>query len=141
MSQVAHPDIYQISAEVRCSIELEVAGILQSAFFCRSARSCSFLRFVVQAALDGRADLLKERSVGVAVFGRQASYDTGSDAAVRVRASDVRRRLAAYYGECCGRQGWRIELPSGSYRPRFVQTRTEAEMGGLLPGMRPLLLV
>src|SRR5206468_242202 len=49
---------------------------------------------------------------------RPADYDTGQDSIVRVKASEVRRRLAQYY-DLSSDESMRIELPSGSYAPRF----------------------
>jgi hypothetical protein len=68
---------------------------------------------------EGRLDDLKERSIGVALFGRSASYDTREDAIVRVTASDVRKRLLQHYGQAHVETGIRIFLPSGSYIPKF----------------------
>ncbi|MGB6744356.1 MAG: tetratricopeptide repeat protein, partial [Terracidiphilus sp.] len=71
-------------------------------------------------ALDGDVDNLRERMIGAEMFGRPVSYDTGSDSVVRVRASEVRKKLAQYYSETKeDRDEVRIELPSGSYVPRF----------------------
>jgi hypothetical protein len=99
---------------------MELISVLESASFRASDRSRAFLRFVVEEALAGREASLKERTIGVAVLGRDASYDTGSDAVVRVRANDVRKRLVAHYECCAPKAGVRIELPSGSYIPRFA---------------------
>ena len=55
-----------------------------------SKRFPSFLRFIVQEELEGRGDQLKERTLGVQVFGRDASYDTTSDPIVRVTATEIR---------------------------------------------------
>ncbi len=52
-----------------------------------------FLEFVVEQAIAGNFDQLKERLIGVEFFNRQPSYDKGEDAIVRVTASDVRKRL------------------------------------------------
>jgi TolB-like protein len=58
--------------------------------------------------------------IGAEMFGRPVSYDTGSDSVVRVRASEVRKKLAQYYSESSQEKPEvRIELPSGSYVPRF----------------------
>jgi hypothetical protein len=43
---------------------------------------------------------------------------------VRVRANDVRKRLAAHYEAVAPRAGVRIELPTGAYAPRFVPAPT-----------------
>jgi hypothetical protein len=63
--------------------------------------------------LDG----LKERVIGVELFGRSPAYDTSEDAIVRVTASDVRKRLLQHYGQYGATSGLRITLPLGSYVP------------------------
>ena len=55
------------------------------------------LRYLVENALKGGIERLKERTIGVELFHRDASYDTGQDAIVRVAANDVRKRLATHY--------------------------------------------
>jgi len=75
----------------------------------------------VQVALDGRIDSLKERSIGMDLLGRDISYDPSSDATVRVRANEVRKRLNTFYSTHSPRTGYRIELLPGSYGPRFVR--------------------
>lgn len=57
--------------------------------------------------------------IGAEMFGRPISYDTGNDPVVRVKATDVRKKLAQYYLENDGPQPVRIEFPSGSYVPKF----------------------
>jgi hypothetical protein len=101
------------------AVELELVSILNGPAFQGSARSCSFLRFVVEESLAGRQDLLKERTVGVSVLGKPSDYDTGADSGVRVRANEVRKRLAAHYDTVAPKAGIRIELPPGAYTPKF----------------------
>jgi hypothetical protein len=74
---------------------------------------------VVENALDGQCDRLKERSLGIDLFGRDAAYNTGDDSIVRVTATDVRKRLLQYYLEPDRQTDFRIELPSGSYIPEI----------------------
>jgi len=94
--------------------------ILASHVFAGSRRTQDFLRLIVGHALDGDVDNLRERMIGAEMFGRPVSYDTGSDSVVRVRASEVRKKLAQYYSEFSKEKSEvRIELPSGSYVPRF----------------------
>jgi hypothetical protein len=47
----------------------------------------------VERALEG-CEEIKERSIGVEVFGRDATYDPGDDSVVRGTARDVRSRLS-----------------------------------------------
>ena len=94
--------------------------VLESPAFKGSRRSQQFLQHIVERALSRRWDELKERTLGVELFGRSPSYDTGVDAIVRVTASDVRKRLHQFYAETGAEI--RIELHSGSYVPEFRRT-------------------
>jgi len=108
------------------AIQLELLSILDGPAFQGSARSQAFLRFVVEECLAGREDALKERTIGAAVMGKPADYDTGSDATVRVRANEVRKRLAAHYDTLAPKAGIRIELPLRSYVPKFAAVAVAA---------------
>src|SRR5215471_3069082 len=118
------------------AVELELVSILDGPSFQGSARSRAFLRFVVEETLAGRQDLLKERTIGVAVMGKAADCDTGADSTVRVRANEVRKRLAAHYEGVAPKAAIRIELPPGSYAPKFSavaasgRSRTAAKAPG-----------
>ncbi len=95
-----------------------------------SYRSGQFLTYVVEQAIAGRFTGLKERIIGIELFGRSPSYDTGEDAIVRVTASDVRKRLLQHYGENGRSAKFYISLPSGSYIPeitRALQRETGAQ--------------
>jgi hypothetical protein len=106
--------------ELAAAVEFELVSILQGPSFRGSLRSAAFLRFVVEETLAGRHDLLKERTLGVALLGKAPTYDTGADSGVRVRANEVRRRLASHYEAAAPKAGIRIELPPGAYTPKFV---------------------
>lgn len=108
------------SDEDRASlIRAEVRSILASEAFRNSKRAGDFVELVVEHALAGRLESLRERMLGVEMFRRPVDYDTANDAVVRVKATEVRRRLAQYYGELKTTPAVRIELPPGSYVPRF----------------------
>ncbi len=101
--------------EVRTSLE----SILASQTFSQSRRLKRFLQFVVEKALDGRTDELKEYLIGLEVFDRKRSYDVGTDPIVRVEAGRLREKLATYY-ETEGRSDpIRIEVPKGRYGAAF----------------------
>jgi len=87
--------------------------------FAGSKRTQDFLQLIVGHALEGETDSLRERMIGAEMFGRPVNYDTGSDSVVRVKATEVRKRLAQYYAETKEEPAVRIEIPSGSYVPRF----------------------
>jgi hypothetical protein len=99
--------------------KLHVRRIVESTAFRGSRRSQEFLQFIVDRALEGHFDGLKERPLGVELFGRDPSYDTGEDSIVRVTACDVRKRLAQFYSEARIDSTVRVELHPGSYIPEF----------------------
>jgi TolB-like protein len=99
--------------------------ILSSAPFIQSSRMTRFLRFIVECSLDSRADALKEYLIGVEVFDRKPDYDPRVDPIVRVEARRLRSKLQAYYETRGSDDEWIIELPKGTYLPRF-RARTAA---------------
>ena len=101
-----------------------VREIIASPAFKGSRRSQQFLQHIVEKTISGHADEVKERSLGVDLFARLPSYDTGEDAIVRVTASDVRKRLHQFYSET--QCEIRIDLPSGSYVPEFHRVAAPA---------------
>ena len=101
----------------------ELRRILDSHEFAGSERGRTLLTYLVENALEGGLDRLKERTIGVEIFGRDATYDTGQDAIVRVSANSIRKRLASFYArvEASGEYpSLRIYLAPGSYTPEFL---------------------
>jgi hypothetical protein len=101
------------------ALRVHLRSIIGSTAFKGSRRSQEFLQFVVERALGRHFDDLKERVLGVELFGRDPSYDTGDDAIVRVTACDVRKRLHQFYAELGRQPEFRIEIPTGSYIPEI----------------------
>ena len=102
------------------AIRAQLETLVQDSVFRSSKRSVQFLRYVVEQTLDGSAEQIKERTIGVEVFGRDPSYDTNQDHIVRTAAIELRKRLAIYYGEERHRSELRMSLVPGSYIPRFT---------------------
>lgn len=119
------PKSFEQAAQLHAAIEEELERICSSRNFRTSRKSCEFLRYVVRVTLDGRLDSLKERSIGIDLLGRDASYDPSSDAAVRVRANEVRKRLASFYADREDVYSYRIFLPPGGYVPQFLPKTEE----------------
>ncbi len=109
----------QLSQTTASAVQDELIRVLSSHEFRTSKRCQEFLKYVVETTLHGQGDTLKERTIGVDVFGRPASYDPSEDATVRVKASEVRKRLGLYYGSAGAGDAIRIELPAGTYVPEF----------------------
>jgi hypothetical protein len=97
--------------------------MVASPYFSHSKRLPSFLRFVVERTLAGDAENIKERTLGIEIFGRDPGYDTSSDPIVRVTAAELRKRMAQYYQEPAHEDELRITLPPGSYIPEFHRSK------------------
>jgi len=101
------------------AIHEQLRRILKSNAFSNSPRAKEFLSYVVEHGLKGDTELLKERSIGMNLFHRSPAYVTSDDPIVRVKAGEVRRRLAQYYAEGEHALEVQIEIPVGSYIPKF----------------------
>lgn len=103
-------------AEVRATLDM----ILSSQPFRTSKQCQNLLRYIVEHSLHGDDASLRERILGIQVFGRAADYDTSEDPVVRMRAADVRKRLAQFYQAIePDIAPVYVELKSGSYRATF----------------------
>jgi TolB-like protein len=100
-------------------IRLQLDRIVGSSMFANADRMSAFLRFVVERALAGEGDQLKEYVVGVAVFGRSDDYDPRLDSIVRVEARRLRTKLDEYYASEGRGDDVAIRIPRGSYVPVF----------------------
>lgn len=119
-------DVQLIARAAREQLEL----ILRDPGFRSSRRSVQFLKYVVEKTLDGEADQIKERTIGVDVFGRKPSYDTNEDHVVRTAAGELRKRLAIYYSDEKHRTELRMSLVRGSYIPQFTHPAQNHEPAG-----------
>lgn len=99
-------------------VHQEVNEIVLNEHFRGSNRCPALLRYVVEMAVHGAPDDLKERTIGIEVFHRPPDYDNMDDPVVRVCASEIRRRIALYYSENPDRP-IEIEIPTKGYVPHF----------------------
>jgi hypothetical protein len=107
--------------------------ILASQHFSHSKRSQLLVRYIVAKTLQGQVSILKERTLGVEVFGRAPDYDTNADPVVRMTAGEIRKRIAQYYDDSAHRDELRIDLPSGSYVAQFRSPLPENEPHEVIP--------
>jgi serine/threonine-protein kinase len=107
---------YAVPPEV---IERHLALITASAPFSKSERMCRFLRYLAENSISGHTDKLKEYSIGVDVFDKDASFDPRIDTNVRTEARRLRAKLAEYYESDGAADALRIELPKGGYALTF----------------------
>jgi hypothetical protein len=97
-----------------------VEEVLASATLARSDQLRSFLRYVCERTLAGNGKEINEYSVAVEALGKAADFSPAEDSAVRRTAYELRQKLHRYYETEQPRARMRIELPKGSYAPRFV---------------------
>lgn len=110
--------IPQSQAE-RDAVAAQLEKLISHSSFKGSRRCQALLRYIIEHQLQGETCKLKERMIGISVFGRHADYDSNSDPVVRTTATDLRKRLAQYYHEPGHENELRVTLPAGSYRPEF----------------------
>lgn len=85
----------------------------------RAARLREFLFYVGNKSLkDGSSDV-HEQEIGAEVFGRQQHYDTSQDNIVRVNATELRKRIEAYFAAEGANEPVVFQIPRGSYTPMF----------------------
>jgi hypothetical protein len=107
--------------EERRLVSAALEEILGSTPFRGSRRYPAMLQYIVETTLSDQHQSLKERSIGMEVFGRDPSYDTNADPVVRFSAGEIRRRIAQFYQESGTSSPVMIELPTGTYVPRFYR--------------------
>ncbi len=101
------------------------AGARTARPFANAERASSFLRFVVERALEGHSGEIKESVIAVEVLGRNpSSFDSKSDPIVRVEAGRLRDRLSSYYQSAGEPDRVLIALPKGGYVPEFSERQT-----------------
>src|SRR5712691_6716008 len=107
-------------------VRVQLDRILASAAFADAERASSFLRFVVERALEGRTAEIKESVIAVEVLGRNPSFDPKSDPIVRVEAGRLRDRLNSYYEDQGEVDPVLVSLPKGGYVPEFSERQSSA---------------
>lgn len=122
-----------VDGALRDAVRNQLDRMLASPYFSHSKRFPNFLRFVVDHTLSGTGDNIKERTLGIEIFGRNPDYDTSSDPIVRVTAAEIRKRTAQYYQDPEHAEELRITLSSGSYVPQFQWPANGTEQSGQVP--------
>jgi eukaryotic-like serine/threonine-protein kinase len=102
-------------------IREQLEKILASSLFQNAGRSRALLKFIVEEFVNERADRLKEYTIGTEGLDRGDSFDPRTDPIVRAEASRLRGRLERYYAAEGQADPLVIELPKGSYVPKFVE--------------------
>ena len=99
----------------------QLQKILNSPEFQATKSQREFFQFVVSEALAGRSHEIKGYTVATRVFGRKADFDPNLDPIVSIQANKLRRALERYYLVAGQIDPVRIEIPKGSYVPKFIE--------------------
>jgi hypothetical protein len=108
-----------VSVPEAAAVREQLERLLAHPLFSNSKRYPALLAYTVEQTLRGNGPELKERSIGIEVFGRSPTYDANADPVVRITAGEVRKRLTQYYYDSAHDGELVIELPIGSYVPIF----------------------
>jgi TolB-like protein len=120
---MGHTEFVQPTAD---DVRRQLDRILASEGFANAERMSRFLQFVVERALAGESDQVKEYLVGVEVFGRDEQYDPRLDSIVRVEARRLRAKLDEYYAREGANDPVMITMRRGTYAPAFDVREPEA---------------
>lgn len=107
-----------------------VERILASPQFEKSPRLRELFTYIMNNAIAGHTEYLKEQSIGSAVFKRASAYDPAADNVVRVQVRQVRLKLDDYFSGPGQNEPLIIEIPRGSYIP-FFRERVAAGIPGV----------
>jgi hypothetical protein len=129
------------TAEDRKQVLDQLDRLLASPLLNQSRRYSRLLRFIVESTVNDGDRVLKERIIGIEVFGRAPSYDTTVDPVVRTTTAQLRRRVAQYYQEPGHEREIVIDIPTGHYvaefgTPLFSRTEGPSFQSGSLPQTR-----
>lgn len=119
----AHTTDAESSVEERWAL---IGRVAASGQFSRSVRLRDFLLYVGRQSLKEGCPEIHEQEIGAKVFGRPISYDRGSDNIVRVNASELRKRIDAYFRTAGAAEPLIFEVPRGGYRLVFQRRPPEA---------------
>lgn len=106
-----------------------VEEVLSSATLARSEQLRSFLRYVCERTLAGGGKEINEYSVAVEALGKPAGFSPAEDSSVRRSAYELRQKLHKFYEVEQPHAAVRIELPKGSYAPKFVEVAEPVPLG------------
>jgi Tfp pilus assembly protein PilF len=108
------PDIP--ATEIRSQLEKISAGPELE----NSPRLVELLNYIGEEYLAGRADRIKGFTIGQAVYTADLNFDPESNSIVRVEMGRLRRRLVEYYLSSGRTDPIVVDIPKGSYAPKFT---------------------
>lgn len=111
-------------ASVAADVKVALTEILTSSTFSSSERMQSLLRYIVTEALEGRADGIRAKTIGMDVHGYSPDEIADREGVVRVDIGRLRRRLEQFYQDNDVVAQTRVFLPKGSHAPIFEHVKS-----------------
>jgi hypothetical protein len=97
----------------------QVRRIQASKRFANAPKAKALLSYIVEKALAGLEDDLKETPIAQALYGKGSDFEPGTDRVVSQAAGDLRKRLSDYNADEGRRDRWVITIPVGSFVPEI----------------------
>lgn len=110
----------ELSAGELDAIRRALGNLLTAPAFQNSQRYQRLLAYIVTKTVEHQEDYLKERMLGIEVFGRGPDYDNVKDPIVRVSVAALRKRLREFYSMDGAQSEVQISIPPGSYVCQFT---------------------
>jgi len=104
------------ATEIRSQLEKISAGPELK----NSPRLVELLNYISEESLAGRVDRIKGFTIGQAIYTDDLNFDPESNSIVRVEMGRLRRRLAEYYLSSGRTDPIVVDIPKGSYAPKFT---------------------
>jgi len=94
-------------------VEFWLHKLSQSRIF-TSNKDVELLRYLIRSTQEGK--YLKEAIIAIDFFGKDSSFDPGSDSIVRSNIYNLRKKLVSYYLEAGQEDTIRFVIPKGQYQ-------------------------
>src|SRR5215203_788026 len=106
----------------------QVKRILDFPIFQNSPVLSRFLGFIIDETIQKKQTSIKEYSIAINVLYRSRDFNPNLDSIVRIHAGRLRRALNDYYLTQGIYDPIIIDIPKGSYIPKFVESGASKPM-------------
>jgi hypothetical protein len=109
----------QVAEQETEAIRAQIERLAHSELLRNSEAQRRLLAYLAEKSLAGKADELKEYTVGIEAMGKSQDYDPQRDSSVRMQAARLREKIADFYQREGNRDPILIEFPKGRFSLRF----------------------
>lgn len=112
------------------AIRAQVERILQNKNLRLSEVQRRLFSYLADKSLSGKADELKEYTLGLDAFGKPPSYDPRQESVVRMHVARLRQKLADYYRIEGVNDPILVDLPKGGFKVTFLPRSPAPQIPG-----------